>query len=245
MSKPRRKRRYRVWIIRAALALVAIGGIVVIGGWLAVESIPDWYVPVEVSQAELTRVRNSLPNTYQAINERVMAGAAFDFPITERTVTEWVVARGELYPEARSWLPGWLRDPVVCFRDNRCIIGARVNYQGWQTILGIHLVMDVHDEDLTVRVDKLTAGAVPIPMSQLSEPLADLLDAHRLDEELMPDPIAKVLHRLRERGPEELVEHGVTFPNRIRLRNGNRVVRLRTVAAADGTLTVGLEPMPR
>ena len=242
MSKPRRKRRYRVWIVRIALGLLALAAVTLIGGWLAVESIPSWYVPLEVSQAELTRVRNSLPNTYQAINERVVAGAPFDFSITDRTVTEWVVARGELYPEARAWLPDWLRDPVVSFRDDRCIVGARINYRGWQTILGIHLVMDVADDELTVRVDKLTAGIVPIPLSQLAGPLDELLNSARLDEELMPDPIADVLHRLRAGGPNELVERGVTFRNRIRMRNGNRVVKLRSAATADGTLTVGIEP---
>jgi len=242
MIVKRRHRRRTFWIIRGLLIATAVVIAALAGLWLAVERVPAWYAPIEVSQAELTRVRNSLPNTYQSLTDQVIAGSPFDFSLSERSLTEWVVARGELYPEARAWLPDWLRDPVVCFRDGRCVVGARVNYQGWQTILGIHLEFDVADDAITARVARLTAGSVPIPISRLSGPLADLLSEERLDITLLPDPIAEVVTRLRHEGVSHLIDEGVRWPNLFELRNGRRLIKLGAASAADGTLTVRVIP---
>ncbi|HRX83446.1 MAG TPA: hypothetical protein P5572_00340 [Phycisphaerae bacterium] len=242
MPKKRRHRRRTVWIVRTALG---VGGVLIVGLlglWLALERVPGWYAPLEVAQAELPRVRNSLPNTYQSLNDAALADEPFDFSISDRTVTEWVVARGELYPEARTWLPDWLRDPVVHFEDGRCVVGARIDYRGWQTILGIHLEFAVADDFVTARVDKLTAGAVAIPLSRLAGPLADLLDERRVDVSLMPDPVADVVRRLRAEGVEHLIEEGVRWPNRFELRNARRVVKVRSITCADGMLTARVEP---
>jgi len=242
MSRRRRYRRLTDWIVRGlliALVLTLVGGA---AAWLAFERIPGWYVPVEVSQADLARVRNGLPNTYQSLSEQAIGRAPFDFSISERTVTEWVVARGELYPEAQGWLPDWVRDPVVCFRDGKCIVGARIDYQGWRTILGIHLTSSVAEDTLTVRLDKVTAGAVPIPISRLAGLLDDLLDARRLDVSVMPDPVAQVVRALRERGPAALIEEGATFPNNFELRNGRRRLRITSMDGRDGRLVVRLTP---
>jgi hypothetical protein len=242
MHKNPRYRRRIVWLVRAAGAAALLFGLGVVVLWLAVERVPAWYAPLEVSQAELVRVRNSVPNTYQALTDQVMLGDAFDFSISEQTVTEWVVARGELYPEARTWLPDWVRDPVICFRDGRCIVAARIDYQGWQTILGIHLALEVADDAVAARVEKLTAGAVAIPLSRLAGPLAELLDERRLDVTLMPDPVAEVILRLRAEGAEKLIAEGASWPNLFTLRNGRRLVKLRGVQMADGNLIARVEP---
>lgn len=242
MQKKPRHRRLTRWLLRAALAGTALAALLLLAAWLGFQRVPGWYAPLEVSQAELVEVRNSLPNTYQAFVDQTLVGAPFDFSLTDRTLTQWVVARGELYPEARGWLPDWLRDPVVCFQDGRCIIGARVDYRGWQTILGIHLSLTVNDGFVTARLERLTAGALAIPLSRLAGPLAELLDERRLDVALMPDPVADVIRRLRAEGVERLIEEGVSWPNRFVLRNGRRVVKLQDAASSDGRLTVRVVP---
>jgi hypothetical protein len=95
---------------------------------------------------------------------------------------------------------------------------------------------------VTARVAKLTAGALPIPLSRLSGPLADLLSDKRLDAALLPDPIAKVIQRLQIEGPSELITNGASWPNHFEMRSGRRQVKLREVQTANGALTVRLEP---
>jgi hypothetical protein len=238
MKRGHRKRRWGKWLIRGTLGVLALLLIVGVGGWLAIARVPSWYVPVEVSHADLTRVRNSLPNTYQAVNERIIAGEAFEFSIPERLVSEWIVARGELYPEAHGWLPDWLRDPVVSFQDGHCVVGARIDYRGWQTILGIHLEVECSADEVRVRVARLTAGSVPIPLTRLTGPLQELLASPRLDPDLMPDPGAEIVRRLRSQGADRLIREGVSWRNLFRTRNGRRVFKLTGVDPRDGQLTL-------
>lgn len=239
-----RKRSKRLKVL--AVVLVGLAAMVVVAAgvaWLAFQNVPAWYKTVEVSEAELSRVRNSLPNTYQALNDRVVAGGPFTFTLTGREVTEWIVARGELYPDARDWLPDWVRDPVVAFHEGKGIIAARIDYDGWQTILALHVVADITDESVTIRVVEITAGALPVPMSQVAKPLGDLLRSKGLDVDLMPDPVADVVRKLRDEDAETLLSRGVSWPNLFEFRNGNRSFKLTGATAEEDTLQVQIKPL--
>jgi hypothetical protein len=239
LKRRRRWRRRIVWAAVAGLGIVLLGGVVAL---LLFQHIPAWYRPVHVSGEDLSRVRNSLPNTYQRLQAEAVKGSPFTFELSDRSVTEWVVARAELYPDAEEWLPPMLHDPVVVFQDDECILSARVEYEGWQTIAAVHLVGSVTNERVTVRVRRVTAGSLPIPLSALAKPLAELLNDPRLDVELMPDPLAEVVRSLRAAGPAALADEGVSFRNLFELKNAHRVVKVRGLSARDGILYIDLEP---
>jgi len=243
MASLPKKRRMMVWVVRITLGAVLLIACTALAAWFAVERIPSWYQPIDVSQAELPRIRNSLPNTYQAINERIIAGDPFSFSLDQRTVTEWVVARGELYPESQGWLPPWVQDPVIRFDDGLCTFGARIDYQGWKTILGIHIAVEVDEnEAVWVRIQKVTAGAVPVPLSRLTPMLDELLKSAELDPELMPDPASDIIRDLRERGAGALISEGIQAKNRFKTPNGQRWAKLESVEAEDGILRLGIRP---
>ncbi len=228
--------------MRFGIGLLVVLGLIALGGWLAFQRIPSWYEPLDVPRAELPRVRNSLPNAYQALNDGIATGRPFTFVLDQRTVTEWVVARAELYPEAGDWLPDWLQDPVVRFRQGRCIVAARIDYEGWQTILGIHLAADVAPDGVVLRVVDVTAGALPVPLGSLVDPLDALLHHRRLDVGLMPDPVAKVVRRLQEAGAEQLIAEGFSWRNIFQTRKGRRPFKIRSLSAADGKLLIQIDP---
>ena len=242
-----RRRHRKIWkrLAAGAAGLVILLVLAATVAWMAFQHIPSWYVPLEVSRADLSRVRNSLPNTYQELSDQIIKGEPFDFTLSEQAVTEWIVARGELYPDARDWLPTWIRDPVVSFEDDHCIVGGRIIYDDWQTIVGIHLVADISEETVTIRADRFTTGALPVPLSQLSELLERLLHDQRLDVEAMPDPAAAIVGRLRSTGPTDLMAHGVSWPNLFQTRNGKRLIKIRSATASNGQLRVRIEPQPR
>jgi hypothetical protein len=240
-----RKRRGRVkrivfWTAGGAFVTIVLGAAL---AWLAFQHIPSWYVPIAVPQAELSRIRNGLPNTYQDVNDRIIAGKPFEYALNDVLVTEWLVARAELYPDAREWLPNWVRDPVVRFQDGRGILGARIRGDGWETILGVYLVADITRDTVTVRLDGLTAGSLPVPVTWLADPLRQWLNDKRLDLETMPDPVAAVIQRLRDAGPTMLVDEGVTVRNLFQTRNGHRVFKLQSASTNDGNLIVGIQPL--
>ncbi len=237
-----KRRRTRRWVVTglAVAGLLLLVGLVF--GWAAFHHTPSWYQPVEVSRAELTRVRNSLPNTYQSLTDQIVAGKVFEFTISDRTVTEWIVERAELYPESGDWLPPWFHDPVVRFVHGRCILSGRIDYQGWKTVLGIHLAAAVNNDEVTVRVAKVTAGSLPVPLAFLEKPLASLLNDRRLEPKLMPDPLAGIVRRLQRQGVQDLVAHGVSWRNIFELGRRERVIKIRGISASDGELRALIEP---
>ncbi|GJM23634.1 MAG: hypothetical protein DHS20C16_00490 [Phycisphaerae bacterium] len=238
----RRKRRWGRRILWAFVALVTILAITAVVGWFAFQKIPSWYKPVRVASGDLTRIRNSLPNTYDSLNAKIQKGETFDFTLIDRTVSEWIVARAELYPDAEAWLPRWLRDPVVVFDDNRAIIGARVDYQGWRAIVGIHLTLDITNETITARITKVTAGALPVPLSQLVKPIEDFLKDEDLDVETMPDPAALVFKQLQKVGPAKALTDGLKWRNVFKAPNSPHVIKLRGASTANGELKIRIEP---
>ena len=238
-KKPRRWLRWAVGITTAVFFVALFGALTI---WMATQRVPGWYRPVDVAGEELSRVRNSLPNTYQDFTDLVVRGEVFDFAISDKTVTEWIVARGELYPEAREWLPDWFRDPVVHFDEDKCIVGARLQTGMWQAIVGIHLKAEVTREAITLRIEKVTAGSVPIPLSQFEKPLRRLLSDKRLDADLMPDPLSAIVRKLQDGGAHKLLSEGVSWPNLFQTANSRRVVKIVSLSAANGELRAGIEP---
>ncbi len=73
MKRAKRRR----WVRRIVLGVVATGCIVLVGGWLALRHIPDWYRPLTVPADQLQRVRNSVTNRFSDISDRMVGGTAF------------------------------------------------------------------------------------------------------------------------------------------------------------------------
>ncbi len=238
----KRKRRWGRRILWSLFAIVMMLAIAAVVGWFAFQKIPSWYKPVRVASGDLSRIRNSLPNTYDSLNAKIQQGETFDFTLIDRTVSEWLVARAELYPDAEAWLPKWLRDPIVVFEDNKAIIGARVDYQGWRAIVGIHLTLDITNESITARIVKVTAGALPIPLSQLVKPIEDFLEDEDLDIETMPDPAALVFKELQEVGPAKALTNGLHWRNVFKAPNSPHVIKIRGASTANGELKIRIEP---
>lgn len=238
MSKRRKTWKKIKWIL---VALVALPVILAIIGWFSFQRIPSWYRPMHVARRELDAIRNSLPNTYQALADRAVRGEPFDFAIDARTVTSWIVARDAFYPESRDWLPQWVRDPVVAFDDNHAIIGARLSRDGWEAIVGVHLVADVEHDVVTLRIAKITAGILPIPQDWIADAIRESLANRQLDMDRIPKPLADVAQQL-QRDPMCLMNGGLRVENLIDIKNGNRRVSAEYMWTADNKLWLRVQP---
>jgi len=238
MKHRRQKLKIIAWIIASAgVLLVALA----VTGWLSFQRIPSWYKPMLVAGRDLDGIRNSLPNTYQALADQAIRGEPFDFSIASSTVTAWLVARDSLYPESRDWMPGWIRDPVVSFGDDRAIVGARVARGRWQAIVGLHLVAEVNDDWVTVRVEKVTAGALPVPSRWITETVRESLSAHRIRTDRVPASLVEAIRQLQT-DPQSVFSRGLRIGNWFDIKNGNRHVRIQRIWTDGDQLWLRLEP---
>ncbi len=214
-----------------------------VAGWLALRHVPGWYRPLTVPDDQFQRVRNSLTDRFSDISDQMVTRSVFEVSITDQEVTEWLVARGQIWPEADRWLPPWLTHPVVAFLPGRVVLGARVDYHGWRTIAGAHFTVAPNNGGLLLRLTGLTAGALPLPVGTLAEPLEGLVESNRLDPDSLPDEFARAVTKLREGGALALLTDGQRLDGPFVWKNGDRPYRIRGVEIGQGWLKVRIEPL--
>lgn len=237
--KPRRR-----WLRRTLIACALLAPVVFCAFWLTLHHIPKWYDPVYVPEARLDDVRAEAANTYNAISEGIIRGREFDLVLDERRVTEWVSAGNRIWPGAANLIPGWLEDPVVTFRDGRIILGARVHKNDHEMIAGVHLTLDVTDDEMVVlRMARLTGGSLPVPARWLGAPISSLLRMDNQDADLLPTPVADLVRKFRESEPLKLLSEGIPRANRFIWENGRRPFRIAAVHSDSGMLTLTIDPL--
>ena len=238
MKRPRRRRWLR-WIVAGAVlaACLAVGGT-----WLALRHVPQWYRPVSVPDDQLQRVRDTLTDKFREISDRMVAREPFDVTFTERMVSEWITARGQIWPEAQEWVPAWLRDPVIAFVPGEIILAAHLDRDGWEGIVGLHFRVHIDGQAIVVQLADVTCGAVPLPSSLLADSASSLIHSDRLDPEGMPDELARLVHKLRRVEIVDFLDRGVRVDEPLIWKNGDRPYRILDVAVEAGQATVRIQP---
>ena len=68
----------------------------------------------------LMRVTNErvMDGTKMPVNQAPAMKMSFEMVVTDQMLTEWCVARGQIWPDAEEWLPNWLLDPVIAFVED-------------------------------------------------------------------------------------------------------------------------------
>ena len=233
----------RRWLRRIALGVVAVVLITAGCGWLALRHVPAWYQPVRVPQDHLQRVRDSLTDKFSEISDLMVGRVAFEVSVTDHMVTEWVVARREIWPDSEAWLPSWLKDPVVAFVPGRVILAAHLDRDGWESILGAHFSIEVVGDELVLRLESVTVGALPVPLSALAEPLDRLIRSDRLDVEAMPDELARAIGGLRRGNALQFLTQGQRARGPFTWKNGDRPYYVRDVQIHEGWIKAVVEPL--
>ncbi|MFQ5489085.1 MAG: hypothetical protein ACE5GE_00070 [Phycisphaerae bacterium] len=243
MNSSTRRRKRRRWLRRILLLLLGGVSLVAGAGWLGLRHIPDWYRPVRVADGELQRVRDSLTNTFRDISDRIVKGDRFEISLTDQMVTEWCAARGQIWPDADEWLPEWLKDPMVAFTPGRIVLGARLDRGAWQSIVGAHFSIETLGDDLILRLEEVTAGALPIPLASLAGPVEQLIHSQRLDPDSLPDELARAVQKMRDGPALSFLSQGQRVPGPLIWKNGDRPYFIRSVQVDDGWTKLIVEPL--
>ena len=237
------KSKWRRWSRRIALAAAVSMLVALVAAWLAFQHIPSWYNPPKITSDDLPRIRASLPNTYQAFTDLLVAGEVFEFTLSAITVNEWIAARAELWPDAQDWVPTNIAEPVVAFDDDALILAGRFERGNFQGILSIRLVISIGSDDLVARVAGVGVGSLGIPKDALIDILDDYLAQWKIDEAVLSETVAGLGRPLVRTKSVRPYFEGVNIANRIRWSNGDREFRLLSVRAQDGLLTLQIEPL--
>jgi hypothetical protein len=238
-----KRSRVRRWLRRALLAFLAAVPFVFVAGWLAVHYVPSWYQPVTVADDDLQRVRKGLTDAFGSVSDQMVAGAPFTVTLSDRDVSEWLVARAEIWPEAGSWIPEWLRGPVVAFVPGRIILAAYFQRDGWEAIVGLHLSAETVNQRVTLKLESITVGALPVPIGTLASSLNSLIRGNRFDVNAMPDELAALVRKLRETNHLEKLTEGLTLDQTLIWQNGDRPYRIEDVQITHGEMAVEIKPL--
>jgi hypothetical protein len=229
----------RILVTAAVVTLLAAAVL-----WLMVHHIPRWYQPAYVEESRLGRVRADAVSTYNRIGDAIARRKLFTLTIEDRRVSEWIAARERIWPGSGEWVPQWMPEPMVRFREGRIVVGARIDMEGHQFVAGAHLSVELgRDEILKLRLDRLTAGSLPLPVGVLARPMARLLRMEGQDLDYLPLPVAAVAQYFRESEPAKALSEGVRRANRFVWENGRRPFRIDAIQVRDGEIALTIEPL--
>ena len=102
---PMKRRKPRRWLRRAAAGVLVAGCVVAGGLWLGLRHVPAWYRPVRVPPEQLQRVRDDLADKFREVSDRIVGGEPFEVTLTDRMVSQWIAARGQIWPDSQGWIP--------------------------------------------------------------------------------------------------------------------------------------------
>jgi len=227
--------------------VAALGGLVItvfaVSVWLAIRYVPSWYAPPQLSDADLPRRRSSVARTLQDFTDRLIDGDRFTFKLSAHDINEWLAAREAIWPDADRRMPDWLHDPMLTFDDESIIIGARVQRGSWHAVLSTHIYVSPREDDLVVRIGRTAIGAISAPAGYVRDAVDDWLSLLLISMEKMPDSLYEILAAVRDTGTRQVLSEGIRVENRFVWPNGERPFRILSLKAADGWLTLVVEPM--
>ena len=127
-------------------------------------------------------------------------------------------------------MPEEVQNPRVVFQDGRALIACRIQTSRVKTVLSLALEAHLTDQpnEIAIRVAKVRAGLLPVPMKEILEKVSQAATAANISlrwTQSDGDPVALVQF------PDDLDD----------VRPG---VRLKTIAIEPGQLSVGGSATP-
>ena len=240
MQKSPKPHRRWIRILGAFCAALFVSLVVV---WLTFQHKPGWYRPARVAESELQSVRDSLTDANLEFSRGLAGGQPFDFSLDAQRINQWIAARERIYPEAQRWVPTWVRDPVVAFEDGKLILAGLVEFEGWKAVASAHVVVEVAEESIRIRLAGVRGGSLPIPLSSGDEAMVELASRSAGSGDALPEALRVLTDQMRTRPPSEVLREGTNVANRFEYPDGKRLFRILKCQLNDGTMTLRIEPL--
>ena len=187
-----RKRRIVVGIVAALLSL-GVGGPLLI--WRSLTYEPAFYrrhaaVPASVRKAEADHFESQ---SLQLRNDIANEGR-WEAVFTDEEVNAWLSEK--LVRHFADYIPTGVRDPLVVFERDRVTFAFRVDQGPITSLVWVVTRARVADEStIALTLEKIRAGAMPVPTEELAPRLTANARSHGLDvrwAEEQGEPVAYI-----------------------------------------------------
>jgi hypothetical protein len=186
---------------------------------------PDWYQPVNVDYSRLAADKRELVGLLDEIGAALNANRPIEVVLREEQINRWIAARDELWPGLQVELVGLAFPQVNLLENNRIRVAATARNGPVSVILSAVGRCELTDDQVRVRIERVSSGRLPI----------------------LRDPVLEPLRRaIAESGGPRVSMDGdtITISNAWRWRNGERRFRVADFETARGMVRLRLEPLP-
>lgn len=209
------------------VVLLAVAALVILGGWWSTKQVPDFYQhALEFEPARHAELGDKLEENLLELRNDASQEGRWQAVFTDEQINGWLASDlPEKFPEV---LPPELKDPRVAIEPEVAHVGARFESPQLETVISLAVEVHMTEEPnvLAVRIRKVRAGLLPVP-------LADWLEQVRLaaGESGIPlrwveqdgDPVALVTVPMEQADGEHRL-----LLEQVELRDGELVVGGRT-----------------
>jgi len=228
--------RIRKLLVRSVIAFLLLLPGMLLGLWLAVQHIPDWYQPPVIPPRDYQRVRDDFEAVFNEISENLMSSEPFTLVMRDQQLNNWLAVRGQILPEAAKWLPEYLDRPMIRFEDDMLTVAGTVSRRGVQSVVSLGWKLEIGPDMIIARLDRTRSGSLPLPGDLIRKGLARVAgdageDATDLGGGLSPA------------GSVRRVDTDLEIENRFRWKNGNRLFRITGLESDRGVIRLSIEPL--
>ncbi|MBI2480199.1 MAG: hypothetical protein HYV60_16670 [Planctomycetia bacterium] len=230
--------RYILFTTAVALGLL---GVAVLGLYRAAQREPTFYrQAMLVEPAENQEAGDELEQSFLNLHNEVRSIGTWEAVFTEEQVNGWLVA--DLPGKFPNVLPRGTQEPRVAIDAEAIRVACQFDNGKFKTIISMALDVDLTMETntLAVRVSKLRAGALPVPLKQFLDKIT--LAARRGNislawRQIEGDPVALVTVPVTH----EDYAHREIYVDTIELRDGEIYLAGHTERTATPTLSASIQ----
>lgn len=226
----------RRWIVLALAPIALAAAAAAVWGSLGYQ--PDFYrrkaaMPPERRRAE---ARHFVSHSLQLRND-IMNEPRWEAAFSDEEVNAWLAE--DLVAEFADQIPPGVRDPLVAFEPGRAILAFKLDDGPIRSLIWAVARVEVPEDNVVaLTVEKIRAGALPVPAEGILDRLAAHARARGLDVRWERDddglPVAYVRYRPDRRRADVILERLDLLDGRVRL--AGRSHRARGTAALELTL---------
>jgi hypothetical protein len=162
-----RSRRLR-WCLVGGTAVLGLAGSLAVLGWALLRHRPDFYLRVAAGEpaAEQRREARAFLNSSLQLRNDVTNEPAWEAEFSDREVNAWLAR--DLVEQFADLIPPGVAEPRVVFEPGRLTLACDWHREPLDAVVWAVLQVHVPEPNtLVLTVEKLRAGALPIPAEQV------------------------------------------------------------------------------
>jgi hypothetical protein len=146
----------------------------VVGLYRASQSVPDFYeTALEIESDAAGQAGDELERQVVAMANDLQEGERWELVLTDQQVNGWLATDlTEKFPEL---LPPQLQQPRVSFQDETTYVACQLHSGKVTTVLSLQLdpYLTQQPNEIAVRVRRVRAGMLPVPLTKLLDQISD------------------------------------------------------------------------